>query len=153
VDIVIFELTADHSGELSRMLLSGRPEYSQHFTPFSSYEADDLAKWLETAQRDRYWGIRCGEELAGFFMLRGFDEGYERPSFGVYIAKRFANRGLSKLALQYALSWCQLNKVSAVMLKVHPENTYARRVYEQAGFKFIEVCPETGHDMFEKRWD
>ncbi len=153
MEIVISDLTADHSSELSQMLLSERPEYSQYFTPFSSYEASALARRLEAAQRDRYWGIRCGEELAGFFMLRGFDEGYERPSFGVYIAERFANHGLAKLAVQYALSWCRLNKIPAIMLKAHPENPYARRAYEQAGFKFIQVCPKTGHDMFEKRWD
>jgi RimJ/RimL family protein N-acetyltransferase len=101
--------------------------------------------------------INTGEFKPGrcwlaFFMLRGFDDGFERPSFGVYIAEAFANRGLAKLALQYALVWCRLNHVAAVMLKVHPENHYARRVYEQAGFRFTEVCPRTGHDILEKRW-
>jgi RimJ/RimL family protein N-acetyltransferase len=85
-------------------------------------------------------------------MLRGWDEGFDRPSFGVYIAEEFSRRGLSKLALQYALSWCRLNDVSAVMTKVHPDNTSAQLVYEQAGFEFIGMCPEIGHRILEKRW-
>jgi RimJ/RimL family protein N-acetyltransferase len=151
VDLVIDELTGQHGAELSRLLLSGRPEYSQHFTPFS-YEADDLAEHLATARRDRYWGLRWQGELVGFFMLRGFDQGYERPSFGIYIAEPFAHRGLATLALHYALSWCRLHGVAAVMLKVHGDNVHARRAYERAGFRFTGVCPNTGHDMMEKRW-
>lgn len=133
------------------MLLSGRPEYSQYFTPFS-YDAEALAERLAAARLDRYWGIRMQEEMIGFFMLRGFDEGYERPSFGVYIAEPFANRGLATLALHYALSWCRLKGIPAVMLKVHSENQYGRRTYERAGFQFVGVCSHTGHDMMEKRW-
>lgn len=152
VEIMIFELTAHHSQELSRMLSSGRPEYGQYFHPFSC-TADALGGRLSAARLDRYWGIRCGDRLAGFFMLRGWDKGYDRPAFGVYIAEEFADRGLSKLALQYSLTWCRLNDVSAVMIKVHPDNTHVRRVYEQAGFEFTGMCPDTGHRILEKRWD
>jgi RimJ/RimL family protein N-acetyltransferase len=86
-------------------------------------------------------------------MLRGFDGGHERPSFGVYVSERFANHGLGTLALQYVLSWCRLNKIASIMLKVHPENQHARHIYEQTGFEFTEVCSRTGHDVFEKRWE
>jgi RimJ/RimL family protein N-acetyltransferase len=150
--ISIFELAAHDSQELSQMLLCGRSGYGQYFHPFS-FARDDLNANLSAAEQDRYWGIRCGETLAGFFMLRGWDEGFDRPSFGVYISESFSGRGLSKLALQYALSWCRLNGVSAVMLKVYPDNIHARRVYEQEGFEFLGICPETGHRILEKRLD
>ncbi len=70
MNIQILSLTPQDSQELSSMLLSERSEYSQYFTPFS-YQAGDLAQRLETAQRDRYWGIRCGGSLAGFFHAEG----------------------------------------------------------------------------------
>lgn len=151
-EIRIFELVAHDSQQLSRMLLSGRAEYGQYFHPFP-FTASALSQRLSAARLDRYWGIRCGDRLSGFFMLRGWDEGYDRPAFGVYIAEEFADLGLSKLALQYSLTWCRLNDVSAVMIKVHPDNTHVRRVYEQAGFKFTRMCPDTGHRILEKRWD
>lgn len=150
--ISIFELAAHHGEKLSRMLSSDRPEYGQYFHPFS-FTPGSLNALLSAAQQDQYWGIRCGESLAGFFMLRGWDEGFDRPAFGVYIAEAFSHQGLSKLAFQYALSWCRLNNVEVVMLKVHPENTHARQVYEQEGFEFLGMCPETGHRILEKRLD
>jgi RimJ/RimL family protein N-acetyltransferase len=146
-------MAAHDSQELSRMLLSRESKgYGQHFYPFS-FTPDALSARLSAARQDRYWGIRCGESLAGFFMLRGWDEGFDRPSFGVYIAEAFSRCGLSKLALQFALSWCRLNGVSAVMLKVHHDNTHVRRVYEQVGFEFTGMCPDTGHRILEKRWN
>jgi RimJ/RimL family protein N-acetyltransferase len=150
--ISIFKLAARDSQELSRMLFSGTPQYRKFFQPFS-FSPEDLNARLSASRRDQYWGMRYEENLVGFFMLRGWDEGFERPSFGVYVAETLSNRGLAKLALQHALNWCRQKGVSAVMLKVHPENTGARRVYEEAGFDFIEICPETGHQILEKRLD
>lgn len=151
-EIKIFELAGHHGEELFRMLSSDRQEYGQYFHPFS-FTPDALNMRLAATHQDRYWGIRCGRSLAGFFMLRGWDEGFDRPAFGVYIAEAFSHRGFSKLALQHALSWCRLNNVSVVILKVHPENTHARRVYEREGFEFLGMCPDTGHRILEKRLD
>lgn len=151
-DIRIFRLKPEHAEALSLMLLSDRAHYSQYFTPFS-YNASDLARRFAAAKQDRYWAIQCGDVLAGFFMLRGWDEGYERPSFGVYIAESHSGRGLATLALHYCMSWCRVNNIPALMLKVHPDNTFARQVYEREGFVFLDIDTRTGHHIMEKRWD
>lgn len=150
--LTIFHLQPYHSEALSALLLDEDPVYGQYFTPFS-FEAESLESRLSMVKKDRYWGIRWEGELAGFFMLRGFDEGYERPSFGIFIAESFSRYGLGKLGLYYALSWCRLNGIKAVMLKVHPDNIYARRIYEEAGFQFLEICERTGHSTYEIRWE
>lgn len=152
INITIFPLAPSDSKELSTVLLSQNDEYSQYFSPFD-FTHQSLEEILIKAVNDRYWGIRCGNSLAGFFMLRGIDDGYERPSFGVYIREQFSRRGLGKLALHYALSWCRINNIKSVMLKVHPENIHAQRIYTDAGFKFLEVCPQTGHNVFERHWE
>jgi RimJ/RimL family protein N-acetyltransferase len=144
-------LVEEDAGRFAELLASDDEAYRCYFVPFTA-DSDALAMRLRDAQLDCYWGIWVGEVLAGFFMLRGFDEGYARPSFGVYIAQSYANRGLSQLALNYSLSWCRINDVSAIMLKVHPKNHFARRVYEKAGFSFAEVCARTGHHIMVKRW-
>jgi RimJ/RimL family protein N-acetyltransferase len=151
-DIVITRLSPADSARLSKLLMSDDPVYGQYFLPFPINQ-ESLEARLKATVNDRYWGLLFGDELVGFFMLRGFDEGYQRPSFGVYIARRFSRQGLSKLALEYSMNWCRLNGIHAMMLKVHPDNKYAGQGYEKAGFKFIEVCPRTGQNVMEKRWD
>lgn len=119
--------------QVARMLGEASPEYGRHFHPFPFDEETVLAR-LTAARRDRYWGIWIKEELAGLFMLRGFDAGYERPAFGVFIAERFSGQGLARLALVEAIKWCERSGVSALMLTVEQGNTRARRIYEEAGF-------------------
>lgn len=142
-------LDAADAEELSRLILRDSSTYRTHFTPFA-FDVESLTQRLAAARQDQYWGVRIGKTLAGFFMLRGFEEGYRRPAFGVYIGEHFAGSGLAALALHYALSWCRLHDVSSVMLKVHPENSTACHVYERAGFAFESVCPKTKHHILVK---
>lgn len=144
-------LLPEDSKRLSMLPVNSDTDYGKYFIPFSNGNKG-LKDALQSARDDRYWGIWFGKELAGFFMLRGFDEGYLRPSFGVFISQTFSNRGLSSLALDYAMSWCRLNGISSMILKIHPDHKYAARVYEKAGFRFVEVCQRTGHSVMEKIW-
>ena len=135
------------------LLTADDKDYRQYFVPFASTGITSLEKRLASASEDRYWGIWFKDNiLAGFFMLRGFDEGYMRPSFGVYIAGAYSGKGLAGFALDYSMSWCRINNIEAMMLKVHPDNRYARRSYEKAGFTVVGTCPLTGHTVMEKRW-
>lgn len=149
-DPVIRQLGADDGRHLAA-LLDNSEDYGQYFSPFTA-DSEQLEKRLAEASGDRYWGIWFLDELVGFFMLRGFDKGYIKPSFGVFIAEKYSNRGLSKMALDYALSWCQLNNVSAIMLKVHPDNIHAKHSYEKVGFSPAGKCPDTGHEIMEIHW-
>ncbi len=133
----IAPLTPLDAAELSRILAASRPEYVTHFHPFA-FDEQSVRQQLERARRDRFWGLRCGGELAGFFMLRGFDEGYERPAFGVFIAEHFAGRGLARRALNASIKWCEETGVREMMLKVYRENATALRIYEEAGFTIAE---------------
>lgn len=151
-DLAIRRLDPNDAEHLSQLLGESNENYGQYFTPFSS-SRELLEKRLHEADKDRYWGLWFANELAGFFMLRGFDEGYGKPSFGVFISRKYSNRGLSTIALDYAISWCQLNHLSAIMLKVHPDNTFARKSYEKAGFLLTGKCSTTGHDIMEIHWD
>lgn len=149
-DPIIRQLNADDGQHLAA-LLDNNENYGQYFSPFTA-DCDQLEKRLSDAVEDRYWGIWFLNKLVGFFMLRGFDEGYSKPSFGVFISEKYSNKGLSKTALDYALSWCQLNNVSAIMLKVDPENIHAKHSYEKAGFSPAGKCQVTGHEIMEIHW-
>ncbi|MEQ1861199.1 MAG: GNAT family N-acetyltransferase [Chthoniobacteraceae bacterium] len=147
-DLSIRPLHAEDAETLAALFAAEPPDYLAHFHPFT-FAAGPIRERITAAIHDRYWALIVDEELTGIFMLRGFDAGYTRPSFGVYVASRHAARGLARLALQFSLAWCRLNSVESVMLKVHPQNSAARRVYIDAGFISEGLCPNTGHEMFQ----
>lgn len=150
-DLLVSRLSPADTTTLSMLLTSDENEYRQYFIPFAS-DIKSLEERLDSVREDRYWGMWFESTLAGFFMLRGFDEGYQRPSFGVYIARAYSGKGLSRLALDYSMSWCRMNHIGVMMLKVHPDNRYARITYENAGFTVSDTCSRTGHMIMEKRW-
>ncbi len=116
------------------MLLDSPQEYQQYFTPFS-FDSQTIRSILSQRVADQYWGIWVADALAAFFMLRGFDAGYEIPSFGVSVSHRFSRRRLLRLSVSFAIAWCRLNDVTTLMLKVHLNNTVAKREYERWGFR------------------
>lgn len=138
-ELEIRHLNVADSAVLSAMLLSNSDSYQQYFRPFS-FDEPNLRNILSRAQKDKYWGVWVGQTLGAFFMLRGFDEGFAIPSYGVNVSEEFAGRGISLLTLHYVIAWCAVNHVDAIMLKVHPDNAVAKRQYEKIGFK------QTGQD-------
>ncbi len=144
----IAEFEFEQVAALAALMAESRPEYLAHFQPFPFTEVA-LRERLQHRREDRYWTLHHEGELAGFFMLRGFDEGYARPSFGIFVAEKYAGRHLATAALQHAIAWCREHHLPRVMLKVHPENVAAIAVYNRAGFHFTEVCPRTQHHVFE----
>lgn len=135
---------------LAKLLARQRADYIAHFSPFE-FDERSVAEVLSGARRDNFWALCTEGEIAGFFMLRGFDAGYARPSYGVFVAEHAAGRGLARESLNFALKWCGANGVESVLLKVAKENQRARGIYIAAGFEFVGICPTTGHEMLEKR--
>jgi RimJ/RimL family protein N-acetyltransferase len=135
----IIELTIDSSSLLSKKLLEENKDYIKHFIPFDFSESS-IKKILSEKKLDKFYGLYSQKELIGYYMLRGIDAGFEIPSYGVWISSSYANKGLSTLTLYHAFSFCKINKIKTLMLKVHPDNSTAKNLYEKLGFK------QTGFD-------
>jgi RimJ/RimL family protein N-acetyltransferase len=148
--IEVRELRPADAVVLAALLGAASADYVADFFPFS-FQEGAIRRMLQRAELDRYWGMIVDHFVVGFCMLRGFDAGYSRPSFGVFVEQRWAGRGLGGLGLAYALAWCRCNGVSAVMLKVAPGNTSAVKVYERAGFVPGGTCKVTGQRVYEWR--
>ncbi|MCK4664985.1 MAG: GNAT family N-acetyltransferase [Bacteroidales bacterium] len=132
-DIKIKVINKNYAQELSSLMSNTDPEYSKYFIPFN-YDMDSIKSILAKAKLDLYFGVFVQNIIVGMFMLRGFDEGYKTPAYGVWIAQEYSGLGLSKLTLQYVMSLCKLNNIKRIMLKVHPENSVAKTIYESYGF-------------------
>lgn len=87
----------------------------------------------------------CGqdtEQMMGYVMLRGWDAGFEVPSFGVCVLPEFQNMGLAKLMLGAAIFVARTRGSSAIRLKVYPDNQVAVALYQKAGFVFAESAEQ-----------
>ena len=146
----IKELTPDHSLTLSKRLSSESKEYLIHFIPFADYSEEFIKKILSEKKLDKYFGLFINDDLIGFYMLRGFNDGYEIPSYGVWISSQYANRGLSTFTLYHAFSFCRLNQIKTLMLKVHPDNIIAKHLYEKLGFVKVGLDEKIGHFIYHK---
>ena len=82
----IQKLNIQHSKELTDLLQSSDIEYSQYFIPFT-FDLETISEILSKAKNDQVYGIYVEHNLVGFYMLRGFDEGYSVPSYGVWISE------------------------------------------------------------------
>jgi GNAT superfamily N-acetyltransferase len=145
--MIIRALSESDSIALSGLLTGLTQREIEFFHPFP-FEVSFVQKMLKDAKDDRYWGIWVGNELAAVFMLRGMDEGYEIPSYGVAVDSEFRGAGLLKLSLEFSISWCALNGKQRLMLKVHPENTIAKLTYEKFGFVQDRIEAASGNLVY-----
>jgi RimJ/RimL family protein N-acetyltransferase len=141
-----FQITSLHlqnTTELVALLRSQSSEYVRFFTPFR-FDHATVLKLLTQRDQDLFFGIYWQERLIGFSMLRGWDEGYEVPAYGVLIDEKYSGYGLATLTLRLVKAVCRLRGSPAIMLKVHPANTRATKLFERAGFFRTGIDAESG---------
>jgi RimJ/RimL family protein N-acetyltransferase len=142
----IRSLHAEDSKALSLLLRSQTATYSRFFYAFS-FEEESISKLLSERQRDLYAGIFWQDELVGFFMLRGWDAGFEVPSFGVLIDEKHRGGAFMKLSLDAAKLICRLCGAPRMMAKIHPENVSPRGA-RRLGFIQTGVELDTGNIIY-----
>ena len=136
------------------LLRSAAPEYVRFFRPFA-FDVETVKRLVGDARNDRWFVIEIAREEAaaipvGFYMLRGIDEGFEDPMYGIFVAEEFSGLGLARLSLSHAESMCRLNGWPNLLLKVDPANTRAFGLYEASGFRFLRIDPATGNQVLIK---
>ncbi len=124
-DFQIRPLGVEDAAAVSGLLRAQPPEYVRFFYAFGFGE-EEIARVLGARERDVYSGIFWRGELACFFMLRGWDAGYEVPSFGVLVDVKHRGRAFMRIALDVAKLICRLEGAPRLMAKIHPDNVSPR---------------------------
>jgi GNAT superfamily N-acetyltransferase len=136
-DAVIRQVASSDAARLGRFFAAIAEEeaLTLNFHPhdFTQDEADRICTPLSSAS-DIYMIAVAADEVAGYAMLRGWDEGYEVPSFGVCVLPSRQGAGLGSRLLDHALARARDRGSLRVMLKVYDGNSVARRLYEGRGF-------------------
>jgi len=109
--------------------------------PLTAEYAEQLVDGVGS-RKDRYFIALEGEELLGYGMLRGWDESYEIPAFGVAVAPTARGKGVGRSLMRYALDVAREVGATSVMLKVHPDNADAKHLYESEGFVFDSLAED-----------
>ncbi len=146
-DLIIRPLGEDDAGDLSAMLLSQPADYARFFYPFG-FDRAAVAAVLAGRGRDVFTGLYWGGRMVGFFMLRGWNEGYEVPAFGIIIDENYRGQGLEIVCLDAAKAICRLRGAERIMLKMHPENISAKGVARKIGFVQTGCEPESGNIIY-----
>jgi len=98
-----------------------------------------LKNIILTKSKDVYL-FMCNEkeEIIGYGMLRGWDEGYEIPSLGILISKHFRGKGYSTPFMNYLHRISKERGAKKIRLTVFKENKIAVSLYNKLGYEFSE---------------
>jgi len=113
---------------------NNKPEITRHFHPFplTSQTAHQIACAMHL---DRYYiGILKGRIVA-LCMLRGWDEGFDIPSFGIIVDYRHQGLGLSSQMTEFAIAQARELECPSIRLSVYASNIRALGIYKSLGFK------------------
>lgn len=145
-DLTVRPLRIEDAGAVSSMLKSQPKEYARFFYAFS-FDETAIAKIISERKLDVYSGMFWQDKLVGFFMLRGWDAGFEVPAFGVLIDEQHRGRGLMQLSLDIAKLTCRLTHTPRLMAKIHPDNVSPRGA-RRLGLIQTGVEEETGNVIY-----
>jgi ribosomal protein S18 acetylase RimI-like enzyme len=83
-------------------------------------------------------------------MLRGWDEGFDVPSFGVLVDHRTQGQGLGRRMTEFAIAEARRLGSRRVRLTVNESNQAAVHLYRSLGFEEVsrsEFAGPAGRDM------
>lgn len=145
-DFAIRPLGVADAAAVSRLLRAQPPEYVRFFYAFGSAD-EEIARALGARVRDVYSGMFWRGELAAFFMLRGWDAGYEVPSFGVVVDVKHRGLAFMRIALDVSKLVCRLAGAPRLMAKIHPDNVSPRGA-RRLGLVQTGMEAETGNVIY-----
>lgn len=104
-----------------------------HPHPLNLETAKEIARYNG---KDLYFLQVKDDEITGYGMLRGWDDGYSIPSLGIVIHPNFRRQGLAKEFMEFLHTKAEEKGAKKIMLKVYENNFNALRIYQNLGYCF-----------------
>jgi [ribosomal protein S18]-alanine N-acetyltransferase len=98
--------------------------------------ADEAARICAYSGNDCYYLLIENEDVIGYGILRGWDEGYEIPSLGIAIDPRLQGGGLGRFLMGFLHLAASRRGAERVRLKVFENNLQAVALYRSIGYQF-----------------
>jgi glycosyltransferase involved in cell wall biosynthesis/ribosomal protein S18 acetylase RimI-like enzyme len=143
--VAAHELRPDDADALADLFEANNvPDVVQSFDPFPL--TAETAKRLANHQgRDRFYVAREGPSVVAFSMLRGWDEGYDVPSFGILVDRSRHGQGIGTVLTDWTVRQAAELGADSVRLSVYASNPAAYGIYVRLGF-VEEAREEIDHD-------
>jgi perosamine synthetase len=118
------------------------PDTRRRFDPFplTRATARDLCAH---GGRDGYYVAERDGRIVGLSMLRGLDDGWDVPSFGIVVDRECHGRGVGGRLTDYTIERARADGAPKVRLSVYASNEVAASMYMRRGF--VEESREVVH--------
>lgn len=103
------------------------------FDPFP-LSADEVDRIVGHSGKDGYFVGVEGDAAVGLSMLRGLDEGFEVPSFGIFVDSSAQGRGIGRRLTEWTVGEARRRGAPAIRLSVYASNAPAVALYASLGF-------------------
>ena len=100
---------------------------------------ESLKNIILTKSKDSYVIMIVDAHIAGYGLLRGWDEGYEIPSLGIMISKDYRGKGLASAMMEELHRIARQKNSKKVRLTVLKENLTAISLYKKLGYKLEDL--------------
>jgi ribosomal protein S18 acetylase RimI-like enzyme len=99
----------------------------------------EMAKKIAIYEGDDLYFLQIKDnEITGYAILRGWDEGFTIPSLGIAMHPNFRNQGLGTDFMEFLHNQARAKGAAKVKLKVYPSNAGALQLYESLGYSFSD---------------
>jgi ribosomal protein S18 acetylase RimI-like enzyme len=129
---------------------NSRSDITKTFDPFplSPSRAEAIAV---TPRKDRYYVAMHRGQAIAMSMLRGFDEGYDVPSFGIFVDHAHHGMGIGRNLTTWTVEQALSRGCQSIRLSLYSKNLAARRLYESLGFVEQSREPVEHGDQAEEK--
>ena len=105
------------------------PSITNLFNPFP-LTRPTAASLLSDGKKDLFFGLIQEGRIVAFSMLRGLDDGYDVPSFGLLVDRDFQRKGLGRHLLRHTCCYADRRGIPKIRLSVFADNPKAEKLYQ-----------------------
>lgn len=134
-------LSSEHAPTLARFFARLQQSNSEEFFHPHPLTAEEATVRSNYQGGDFYCVMLQDDDVVGYGMLRGWDEGYAIPSLGIAVDSTTRGRGYGRVLMNFLHETARRRGADKVRLKVDPRNSAAIELYRSLGY-VLEPQPD-----------
>jgi ribosomal protein S18 acetylase RimI-like enzyme len=129
-------LNSEHAAALARLFARLKQTDAENFFHPHPLTAEEAADRSNYSGKDFYCVMLQDNNVIGYGMLRGWDEGYAIPSLGIALDPSVRGQGYSRVLMNFLHDTARKRGADKVRLKVDSKNRAAIELYRSLGYVF-----------------